>query len=192
MLGFRDRGWFAVSARLFGAGRPRAGRAAHSELALHAGAAPMGSSVSSIRVHVPVGCTRVTLRDTAFTALRKKTPHLRGRPMGRPAEGAIGAKRFGQLRGRSVFNTPTGYHPNSFTLSVCLMWASRKPECGGEGREPPGTHSECRTGATGSPNESRPRADPGPASGRVSPDPGASTPGTSARGQRAVHAYHHF
>ena len=62
------------------------GRAAHSELALHAGAAPMGSSVSSIRVHVPVGCTRVTLRDTAFTALRKKTPHLRGRPMGRPAE----------------------------------------------------------------------------------------------------------
>ena len=54
---------------------------------------------------------------------------------------------------------------------------------GGEGREPPGTHSECRTGATGSPNESRPRADPGPASGRVSPDPGASTPGTSGLGQ---------
>ena len=54
---------------------------------------------------------------------------------------------------------------------------------GGGGREPPGTHSECRTGATGSPNESRPRADPGPASGRVSPDPGASTPGTSGLGQ---------
>ena len=28
--------------------------------------------------------------------------------------------------------------------------------------------------------------DPGPASNRVSPDPGASTPGTLARGQRAV------
>jgi hypothetical protein len=56
---------------------------------------------------------------------------------------------------------------------------------GGEGREPPGTHSECRTGATGSPNESRPRADPGPATGRVSPDPGASTPGRSARGAGA-------
>ena len=52
----------------------------------------------------------------------------------------------------------------------------------GGGREPPGTHSECRTGATRSPSESRPRADPGPAGGRVSPDPGLSTPGTSTPG----------
>ena len=55
------------------------------------------------------------------------------------------------------------------------MLTSRKPS-GGRGREPPGTHSECRAGAMQSPNESRPRADPGPARGRVSLDPGASRP----------------
>ena len=49
----------------------------------------------------------------------------------------------------------------------------------------PGLHTEPK-------NESRPQADPGPARGRLSPDPGASTPGTSARGQRAVHTYHHL
>ena len=62
---------------------------------------------------------------------------------------------------------------------LCIHHGS--PGTGG-GREPPGTHSECRTGATRSPSESRPRADPGPAGGRVSPDPGLSTPGTSTPG----------
>ena len=76
------------------------------------------------------------------------------------------------------------------TSSLSLSWASTSSLCihhgspgPGGGRDPPGTHSECRTGAMRSPNESRPRADPGPASGRVSPDPGASTPGTSGLGQ---------
>ena len=47
----------------------------------------------------------------------------------------------------------------------------------------PRTHSECRTEATGSPNESRPRADLGPARGRVTwsrprgVDPGHIGPG---------------
>ena len=63
--------------------------------------------------------------------------------------------------------------------ALCIYHGS--PRTGG-GRVPPGTHSECRTGATRSPSESRPRADPGPAGGLVSPDPGLSTPGTSAPG----------
>ena len=96
----------------------------------------------------------------------KHTASQGSRPMCRPAEGHLGAKRFGQLADRSVFNTPTGYHPNSFTLSVCLMWASRKPEWGGEGREPPRGLIV--------------NVVPGPRGARMSPDPGASTPGTSS------------
>ena len=75
-----------------------------------------------------------------------------------------------------------GIHGNGKCSGCTNVYITEAP-VGGGGREPPGTHSECRTGATGSPNESRPRADPGPASGRVSPDPGASTPGTSGLGQ---------
>ena len=51
-----------------------------------------------------------------------------------------------------------------------------------------GTHSECRTGATGSPNESRPRADPGLARGRVSPDPGASMHHDATITQQSAHS----
>ena len=41
----------------------------------------------------------------------------------------------------------------------------------GGGREPPGTHNECRTRATRGSSEARPRVDPGPAGGRVSSAP---------------------
>jgi hypothetical protein len=45
-----------------------------------------------------------------------KTPHLRVRPMDRPVEGQS-RPRFGQLAGRSVFNTRIDYHPNSILLT---------------------------------------------------------------------------
>ena len=44
--------------------------------------------------------------------LREKHRISGVRPMDRPAEGQS-RPRFGQLAGRSVFNTRTDYHPNS-------------------------------------------------------------------------------
>ena len=56
----------------------------------------------------------------------------------------------------------------------------------GGGREPPGTHSVCRTRAKGRPSEARPRAAPGPAGVRVRPAPGRRPPGGGGGGSGGI------
>ena len=68
---------------------------------------------------------------------------------------------------------------STFIYALCGHHGSPGP---GGGREPPGTHSVCRTRAKGRPSEARPRAAPGPAGVRVRPAPRASTPGPGSGG----------